>query len=207
MNVFVARLAESDTVGNIVSQFVMMLPRLYVVRLYAINYSALLAGVAISGVHGFAPLPIFVGVALFVGVWFALGGVAAFLAAIFGTEASASPIERCSTPLTGKRGSLSALARQFAPAPARASCDRLGAAKSPLEWFTADDTVGFMTGIAHALTWIRRLEYLPAYSAGNGSDGYGRRMSTHTHIIARDVQFRNMERWSTATGKTPVLIQ
>ena len=232
--VFVACLAQGNTVGDIVTQFFMVFPRLDVVRLNSADRAALLAGVIVSLVDRITPLAVLVGVAFLVGVLFAFRCVTALLAAVFGFELPVSRMERFTAPLTGDVSLFSVGTCEFASAFVRACLERLAKSYSGFESLAAGNARRFVALITVQFTGIVGSEVSAANGAlllANDSRGHGGDLGVltaklsvtpnllgaswvgtkfaccHTDIISGYVIMRKLERWSVHTGRQPVLVE
>jgi hypothetical protein len=165
-----ARLTQGYTVGYIVTQRLMVFPRLDVVCLNCASCAALLAGVAVSGVHGIAPSAVFVGVAFFVGVLLALGCVAAILTAVLGFELSISWVKRFTAPLAYKVCFCSVFAPDLIGALSRARLCFFAVPYCGLKLFTADNARRFVTGITVPFTRVVGFVFRAANGALNTFD-------------------------------------
>lgn len=228
-----ARLAQGNTVGDIVAQFFMVLPRLDVVRLNSADRAALLAGVIVSLVDRITPLAVLVGVALLIGVLLAFRCVAALLAAVFGFELPVSRVERFTAPLTGDVSLFSVGTCEFASAFVRACLEWLAKSYSGFESLAADNARRFVAFIAVQFAGIVGSEVSAANGTlllANGSRGDGGDLGVllaklsvtpnllsaswvwtkftccHTDIIPGYGIMRKLERRSVHTGRTPVLV-
>ena len=231
--VFVARLTQGHTVGDIVTQRLMVFPRLDVVRLNCASCAALLAGVIVSGVHGIAPLAVFVGIALLVGVLLSFGCVAAILAAVLSFELPVGGVKRFAAPLTGKIRFRSIFTPDFIGALSGACFCFFAVPYCGLELLTADNARRLVTGVTVPFARVIRLVFRATDGALNAPD-YLRRNGCYFGVLTAKPSFalnflgtsrvwtkfacchtpiipgyginRKLQRWATHTGQSPVLL-
>ena len=204
--VFVAGLAQGYTVGDIVAQFLMVLPRLDVVRLNFACSAALLTGVIVALVNSITPLAVLVSVAFLVGVLLALRCVAALLTTVLGFELSVSGMEGFAAPLTSDECLRSVDGVSL--------MGTLGRAKTPFTSYiskrlTTHDAGDSKTIVTLSGVWIlgyERLTALTAHAFGR-LEQWGCSVSHNLHCISAYVDLQTMERWAQHTGRGPVLVE
>jgi hypothetical protein len=198
VNILMASLANGDAVRHVIAQFGMILPGLFVVRLDICARAALLAGVIVSIVNGLSPAAVLAGVALFVCVWFALGGISTFFGAILDFQMPARMTKAFSAILANQRLSTSGFACQLTGATAGTG----GGIKvnPPLEGLTAYCANPLVAIWAVVTSRIMNYEGLPAFfTVSLKCKG----LSIHdTHYNTFRVQ-----RWADMTGQEPVLVE
>lgn len=234
VNVSVAGLAQSNAVGDIVTQFPVILPRLNMVRLNLACGTALLAGVVVSLVYGITPLAILVGIALLVGVLLTLGCVAAILTAVFGFELSVGWMKRFAAPLADKIRFRPIFTSDLIRALPRACLGFFAVSYCGIELLAADNARRFVTGVTVPFARVIGFVFRAADGALNAPD-YLRRYAryfgmltaelsftldflgaswvwakfacSHTPIIPGCAIYRKLQRWADHTGKTPARIE
>jgi len=204
--IFVARLAQSNAVCNIVTQFFMVIPRLDVMCLDRASVPALLACVIVSFVHGITPLLVFIGVALLVGVLLALRCVAALLTAILCLQVSIGRVKFLVAPLACKE--------LLRPINGVALVGALGRTKAAVasditKRLSADSANDSEALVTFPRVRILGSERLSALSAGTLFRlKRGRVVVSHgSHYTPACAMRQSLERWATHTGKTPVLLE
>ena len=233
VNVSVAGLAQSNAVGDIVTQFPVILPRLNMVRLNLACGTALLAGVVVSLVYGITPLAILVGIAFLVGVLLSFGCVAAFLAAVLSFELPVGRVKRFAAPLASKIRFRSIFTPDFIGALSGARFCFFAVPYCGLELLTADNARRFVTGVTVPFARVIRFVFraadgalsAPDYLRRNGcyfgmltakpsfalnflgaSGVWTKFACCHAPIIPGCAIYRKLQRWADHTGKTPVLL-
>ena len=231
--VFVARLTQGYTVGDIVTQRLMVFPWLDVVRLNCASCAALLAGVIVSRIDRIAPLAVFVGVAFLVGVLLSFGCVAAFLAAVLSFELPVGRVKRFAAPLASKIRFRSIFTPDFIGALSGARFCFFAVPYCGLELLTADNARRFVTGVTVPFARVIRFVFraadgalsAPDYLRRNGcyfgmltakpsfalnflgaSGVWTKFACCHAPIIPGCAIYRKLQRWADHTGKTPVLL-
>lgn len=214
------RLAKRKPICYIIPKLLVVLPRLYVMGLDTAVPAAMLAGKVVAPEDGLFPPLVFVGVSLLVRVAFALGCVAALLAAIFGFKMAVGRTKFLLAPPTGKHRPLPvSLGGQLGCAGARAGGLKWSGHCPSSEWLVANLANGVATAKAKALAYIGRFEGLVAKVAIDGPEylwksaiatrdvlGHAGEVFRHAPSVALVRTFCNLERWSVATEKTPVLL-
>lgn len=205
MYIFVAGLAQSNAVCDIVTQLFMLVPRLDVMRLNSAGVPALLACVIISFVYGITPLFVFVGVALLVGVSFALRCVAALLTAILCLQVSIGRVKCFVAPLARKERLRSINGVAFVGALGRT---KAAVASDIAKRLSADSANDSEALVAFPCVGVLGNERLSALSAGAlFRSKRGRVIVFHrSHYTPACAMRQSLERWATHTGKTPVLL-
>lgn len=203
--IFVARLAQSNAVCDIVTQFFMVIPRLDVMHLNSAGVSALLACVIVSFVHGITPLFVFVGVALFVGVPLALRCVAALLTTILCLQVSIGRVKFLVAPLACKERLRSINGVALAGALGRTKAAVASDITKRLSADSANDSEALVAFPCVRVLGSERLFALSARALFRLKRG--RVVVFHgSHYTPACAIRQCLERWATHTGKTPVLV-
>lgn len=203
--IFVARLAQSNAILDIVTQFFMIIPRLDVMRLNSAGVPALLACVIVSFVHGITPLFVLVGVALFVGVSLAFRCVAALLTAILCLQVSIGGVKCLTAPLACKERLWPINGVTLVGAFGRT---KAAVASDIAKRLSADGANGSKALVAFPCVRVLSSEPISALLAGALFRLKRRRVivSHVLHYTPACAMWQSLERWATHTGKTPVLI-
>lgn len=170
MNDFVAKPAKGNPIANVVTQFWVIFPLLYVVGLYFVFFAAVLAGIVIANINSVAPLSILVTVALFVAVRLTRCEGFAFSAAILGFKFSVCR-EKLLKAISARQFFPGAtLCRQLAGARPRASGNHFGGTKMAGKRSAADNTLCAMARVAVPLPGVIGFKLASAQIARNRSD-------------------------------------
>jgi hypothetical protein len=232
MNIFVTGLAQSDAIGNVVAQIFVMFPRLNMMGLYLSCCATVLASVVVANVDSLTPLTVFVAIALLVAVWLTRCESFALSTAILGFEFSACGEKLLEAMSARQFLSGTTSGRQLTAARLGTRSDYLACAKAPSKWSATDDTLCAMAGGAVSLARVIGFELTSAQITQDQTDGdwrdcpfaagvfyaelcaafdllctFGKRAlfaCCHMVIVPQYAVFCNLERWSVATGKTPI---
>jgi hypothetical protein len=235
MNAFMTKSAEGNPITNVVAQFWVIFPLLYVMSLYFVFFAAVLAGVVISNINSVTPLSIFVAVALFVAVRLARCKGFAFSAAILGFKFSVCREKLLKTIGARQFFPGATLCRQLTGARPTASGNHFGGAKMSSKWSAANSAFCTMAGFAVPLTRVIGFKLASAQTAQNRPNGnrwncpfavsvlyaefcfafnflcasWKRALFAccHAVILPHCAAFCNLQRWADMTGKTPVRVE
>lgn len=235
VDILVASAAQGDTVHDIVAQFTVMFPRFDVVSLYLTSGIALLARIVVALVNGISPQAIFVAIASLVGVLLARCERLAIAGAILDFEMTTCREKLTAAAPTDKGLPSAALSGKFTAATAGASRDGYLVAEPTVKAYATDNAVGFVALNTILLTRVCCFKGAVAYGAQLIANRYGWPVTfagrvpnaelgfafdlsgavwmraflarCHATIIPLFERVAELDRWATATGKTPVLLK